>query len=511
MLKSLSLATAIALALCPAVCPAVFAETPEGAAASLDAFLDEFPDLGPGYAVVVVTADDVLMRRVMGERRAVSGAPMTTDTPIYIASQTKAYMGLLAARLDAEGVLPLDSAISDYWPDLVLPEGVAAADWTLRDLITHQVPIENAPLTTLEAYVGRVDPADYPRLIAAYSSPRDPGFRYDNLGYNIYGAILETATGRSWQDWLDLYVFEPMEMDHTSARTSDFPINDLSRGHHWMGEEVGWFEIRPKTDGMMQSAGGLVTSVDDMAAWLQLQLRGEGPKGSGITAAMVEAAQTGYVETHQEDRRNAAELPCSQYALGWNICDFEGHDFYVHGGGYTGIRTQMAFSPDLGVGIAAFSNSDNMTGWLTSRTINMYFQFLTESETADRMRQIRIEQYPQRIERYLDARLEQRNAVMAEDRWGGWSWSPGADELADYAGRWTNGEPYFDVELRQVGPALVFTWGDMSGTLVPAVADVFAGQASPFEEVQEFRFERDESGAVVRMNWAGTGTFMRAD
>jgi CubicO group peptidase (beta-lactamase class C family) len=177
MLKSLSLATAIALALCPAVCPAVFAETPEGAAASLDAFLDEFPDLGPGYAVVVVTADDVLMRRVMGERRAVSGAPMTTDTPIYIASQTKAYMGLLAARLDAEGVLPLDSAISDYWPDLVLPEGVAAADWTLRDLITHQVPIENAPLTTLEAYVGHVDPADYPRLIAAYSSPRDPGFR----------------------------------------------------------------------------------------------------------------------------------------------------------------------------------------------------------------------------------------------------------------------------------------------------------------------------------------------
>ena len=44
------------------------------------------------------------------------------------------------------------------------------------------------------------------------------------------------------------------------------------------------------------------------ATWLQLQLRGEGPDGSGITAEMVAAAQTGYVATHSEDRRNAAEL-----------------------------------------------------------------------------------------------------------------------------------------------------------------------------------------------------------
>ncbi len=505
MLRTLGLVSAAILS----SATAVLAETPQGAVASLDAFLDEFPDLGPGYAVVVVTADEVLMRRVQGERRAATGAPMTADTPIYIASQTKAYMGLLAARLDAEGILPLDSAIADYWPDLTLPGGLDAADWTLRDLITHQVPIDVELITLLEAYVGFVDPADYPRLIEAHAAAREPGFDYDNLGYNIYGAILATATGRSWQDWLDLYVFEPMAMTRTSARTSDFELDDLSWGHHWLGGEAGWYEIRPKTDGMMQSAGGLVTSVDDMAVWLQLQLRGEGPEGSGITAAMVSEAQTGYAETHQQDRRNAAELPCSHYSLGWNICDFEGHEFHVHGGGYTGIRTQMAFMPDLGVGMAVFSNSDNMTGWLTSRTINMYFQFLTEQPNAGQMRQIRIEQYPQRVERYLAYRTEQRDAVMAQERWGGWTWTPEPEELAAYAGSWTVGEPYLDIAFEPVGDGLVFRWGDLSATMVPAVADTFAAQTSPYEDVHEFRFERDESGAIVRLVW-GNSVYRRA-
>lgn len=497
MLRTLSLASAAALSLTPIS----LAETPEGAVESLEAFLAEFPDLGPGYAVVVVTADEVLMRHVQGERRASTGAPMTTDTPIYIASQTKAYMGLLAARLDAEGILPLDSAITDYWPDLELPGELEASDWTLRDLITHQVPIDNGIIPMVEAYSTTIDPADYPRLIAEHSEAREPGFEYSNLGYNIYGAILETATGRSWQDWLDLYVIDPLGMDHTSSRTSDFALEELSWSHFWMGEDAGWHDIRPKTDGMMQSAGGLVTSVDDMAAWLQLQLRGEGPAGSGITAEMVSDAQTGYVATHSEDRRNAAELPCSQYALGWNICDFEGSNFYVHGGGYTGMRTQMAFSTDLGVGVAAFSNSDNMTGWLTSRTINMYFQFLTEHEMADRMRQIRIEQYPQRIERYLAYRNEQLAEMRADEQWGGWTWSPDAETLAAYTGTWSTGEPYLDINLVVEAGELVAHWGDMRIDLTPAQPDLFAGQSDPFAEIDGLQFERDASGELVRLTW----------
>ncbi len=128
-----------------------------------------------------MTADEVLIRHVEGVRRVGTGAPLTAQTPVYIASQTKAYMGVLAARLDAEGVLSLDSTLADHWPDVRFPDGIDPAAWTLRDLLSHQVPVEADLITMLEAYVTRVDPADYPMLIEAVMTARKPGFDYSNL------------------------------------------------------------------------------------------------------------------------------------------------------------------------------------------------------------------------------------------------------------------------------------------------------------------------------------------
>ena len=100
---------------------ATYAATPEEAASKLHTFLQGFPDLGPGYSVVAVTADKTLLNYVNGIRNSDTGKPLTADTPIYIASQTKAYMGLLASHLDSKNILKLDSKISDHWPDLEFP------------------------------------------------------------------------------------------------------------------------------------------------------------------------------------------------------------------------------------------------------------------------------------------------------------------------------------------------------------------------------------------------------
>jgi len=492
----------IAVAAALAIAVRAMAQSPEVAADRMEVFLSGFPDLGPGYAVVAVTADDVVLNRVWGERHSASAEPLNADTPIYIASQTKAFMGLLAARLDAEGVLSLDSTLAEHWGGVTFPERVDPHAWTLRDLLSHQVPLESELITFLEAYVTDVDPADYPTLIGAASSAREPGFRYANIGYNLYGAILHSATGRPWQDWLADSVFAPLQLTRTSARTSDFPLSAQSWNHIWTGRETGWFDIRPKTDRQMQSAGGVVMSPNDMVTWLQMNLRGEGPDGSGLTKQTVSAYLDSAVE-RSHDERNAYELPCYGYALGWNICDFQGHEVYIHGGGYTGARTMMAFSPDLDVGIGVFSNSDNMTGWLTSRTVVQFLQFVVDDPEANQWMKIRHEQYPQRIERLLD----HRRAEIAEARqnpvFEGWNWAPDRAALGAYSGVYSNPAMNVRVLVELQEGELAAAFGDYRLTARPAAPDMFGAQVHPMQAPETLVFERNAEGDVVALAYRG--------
>lgn len=492
-IKSAMLALAL-LAGCFSSSPLI-AATPKQAADQLETFLAGLPDLGPGYAVVVVTADQVVLQHTQGLRNSDSSAALTADTPIYIASQTKAYMGLLAQQLDQRGVLPLNTALTKFWPDLKLPGGLNPADWTLADLLNHRLPIEVDEITQLEAYFTELDYRDYPSLIERFAKARAPGFRYDNLGYNLYAAILHQATGKSWREWLRDEVFKPLALTHTSTRTSDFPLTSLAYSHVWLGDEQGWLALPPKTDPLMQSAGGMVTSPTDMGRWLQWHL-GDDSANAALGDALREAAHRSGVEVDPK-ARNAYELPCSGYAYGWNVCDFNGHTLYIHGGGYTGARTMMAFSPDLAVGIGVFSNSDNMTGWLTSRTVVQYLQFLTDHPEAEKWAALRQKIYPERIEAYLDGQGKALTAARGEARWNGWTWNPKADQLKTYAGQYRAERLPLSARITLNQGALQLQVEELSRRLAPASADLFGATSLPLDPPEPLQFERNDDGAIV--------------
>ena len=158
--------------------------------AGLDGFLDEveaLDDYPPGAAVVVVTGDGRRYVRVHGETKAGSGYAVTADTAFYIASMTKAHVGLLAARLDTEGVLRLDTTLAAVWPGLQLPRrGRQANAVTLRDLLVHSIPFIAREITFLEAYVRDVAPPEYPRLLERYAVARQDGFQVPTISATTF-------------------------------------------------------------------------------------------------------------------------------------------------------------------------------------------------------------------------------------------------------------------------------------------------------------------------------------
>src|ERR1700691_249361 len=104
----------------------------------------------PGVAAAAATADGVIFEGAFGTRDLATGAPMTTDTVVWVASMTKAVTGACAMQLVEQGKLSLDADIAKTLPELgrvQVLEGFGSdgkprlrapkRGITLRDLLTH--------------------------------------------------------------------------------------------------------------------------------------------------------------------------------------------------------------------------------------------------------------------------------------------------------------------------------------------------------------------------------------
>jgi CubicO group peptidase (beta-lactamase class C family) len=448
------------------------------------------PGAAPALSVVMVRRGEPPVIWTQGRLSAdPTSAPATDDTPFYIASQTKAFMGLLAVKLDAQGVFALDQTLADVWPDLTLPDGADPKAITLRQLLSHQGPFENAALSFRTAYSDRVPAADYERLMREGSQARAPGYKYSNLGYLIYAAALELKTGRDWRDWLDQALFQPLGMTRSGARPSR--LDGLPSYHRWMGER-GWDTFSGKPDDLMQAAGGLVVSPMDMARWLQVQL---GAADDAVRPEWVAQAQTQQIAA---DIRGDV-LPCQGYALGWNLCRVGGVDVRIHGGAYTGMRSGMAVSPELGVAFAFFSTSDSLTGGLSQTLIQAFFETAQNTGYAAPAPEAFGAQYGQRLQAFGQRRMAQVDQRRAETQWGGWTWRPSADDRAAYAGRYRH-PTLGDYVVTADGQAVHARLGVVDRVLEPAAPDLFALTDGLADPPTPFRFERTD-GRITALVW----------
>lgn len=457
------------------------------------------PGAAPAMSMVLVRRGQPPLVWVRGRLSADADAPAAdADTPFYIASQTKAFVGLLAVKLDAEGVFDLDQTLTDIWPDLTFPPGADASAITFRQLLSHQGPFENEPLGFRTAYSDRVPVSDYGRLLQTASTARAPGFQYSNLGYLIYGAALEVKTGRDWRDWLDAELLRPAGMTRTGTRPSS--LDGLPRYQRWMGE-AGWDVFGGKPDALMHAAGGLVVSPDDMTRWLSIQL---GEANDAVRPEWVRIAQTQQVAA--EIRGDV--VGCQGYALGWNICHLGRVDVRVHGGAYTGVRSAMAVSPELGVAIAFMSNSDSLTGGLSQVLVQTFFESVQDPDYAGMTAETFGPQYVARLSRFAEGRMAEVARTRADPQWGGWTWTPSVTERADYVGLYrhpTMGE----LAVTTDGQGLRFTLGALTQPLQPATPDVFGLSDGPPDPPTPVRFERAD-GRVAAVTW-GDLRFERVD
>ncbi|MEM7476032.1 MAG: serine hydrolase domain-containing protein, partial [Planctomycetota bacterium] len=229
----------------------------------------------PGMAVAIVKDGQVVLAKGFGVREAGKPEQVDADTLFAIASNTKAFTSAALAMLVDEGKIGWDDHVTDYLPWLRLKDPMTR-DMRIRDLLCHRSGLgtfsgdlvwwgtDYSPKEVLER-AAELNPA------AAFRAK----YGYTNLMFLAAGLVIEEASGQSWSDFVTSRILQPVQMNRTVASVKGL----LSKGNFATPHKTLLSEYKP-LEWMdwdnMAAAGGIISSVNDMAKWMQVQLqRGE--------------------------------------------------------------------------------------------------------------------------------------------------------------------------------------------------------------------------------------------
>ena len=266
-LTALTLAAASVTALAAAPAPA--AAQPADFAARAQAMLDAaYPEDGPGAAVVVTRAGQILFAGGRGLADLGTGRPITVDSVFKLGSIVKQFTAALVLHLVAEGRLSLDDPISRFFPDFPRP----AARATVRQLLNHTSGIHDytkIPGWIAQAGIRSWTTDEFVAEIRNRPAEAEPGavWEYNNAGYAMLGAIVERVTGKPWHEALAERITGPLGLHSIEYAVAGEAGPAMVRGY--TGGDGGPRPARIVHMSVASAAGGLVGSVSDLARWAQ--------------------------------------------------------------------------------------------------------------------------------------------------------------------------------------------------------------------------------------------------
>lgn len=328
----------------------------------LDRFIGElhkafYPEaMAPGVAVVVVKDSRVVLLKGYGYADIQSKRPVTPQTAFYIASSTKPFFALAVALLDQKGQMSLDAPLSSYLPNLKLQPPLSTDAIKLRNLLTHTHGIAQGPVDFRMSFTGQGTQSELMTLLAEHPRAKSGNdFDYSNLGYQIASMALEAKLKQGWKEVVQSTVLDPLGMKNTTPYFSRVKPEQLALPYATGAGDYLRLHYA-KADANMHAAGGIITTAEDVAKWLQVNINNGKLAGRQVfPAAVVE--ETHRVQAEQDNQ--FAWVRRYGYGLGWNIGSYEGETLIHHHGGFSAFYAHISFMPKQRLGVAVLTNEGN--------------------------------------------------------------------------------------------------------------------------------------------------------
>ena len=317
----------------------------------------------PGIAVAVIKDGKVIHSKGYGVRSLNTNQPVDENTLFGIASNTKAFTTAALGILVDQGKLQWDDKVVKYIPEYQLYDPYVTKEFTIRDLLTHRSGLglgagdlmffpDSSDFTPKDV----IQNLRYLKAVSSFRSKYD----YDNNLYIVAGEVLARVSGKSWEDFIEEQILQPLAMTH-SAATFD-RLREKTNVINAHAPVDGTVRVIPRHNGKADHpAGAIYSCIADLSKWVMLQLA-DGKYGESLNKQLFST------KVHRDMWSPQTIQPVSAfnatnynthfaaYGLGFGLSDVKGYMQINHTGGLEGMVSQITMLPELNLGIIVLTN-----------------------------------------------------------------------------------------------------------------------------------------------------------
>ena len=360
--------------------------------AELEGYLENLtghnPDSPPGLSLVVVKDGEIVYQKGFGMADGPRDIPATADTVYNTFSMVKPLTAAAIFQLQEQGLLNIDDPVADYLPFFEVQYPSQSSEIvTIRHLLNHSSGLSNNVPEILGWIHFDGDPEWNQTQLITQKLPDyaelsyEPGSKgvYTNVGYMVLSAVIEAASGQTYQQYMIDHIFKPLGMDQTSWTYDDALIDQEAAGSNpsvdfqamilplVIDKDQRKSLIREKVDGVtwfnrvyMDQKGptGPISTVTDMVRFVMAFLNEGELDGQRILSEESVAMMTN--ESHVLPGNTPEAAAYENYdqmyhGLGWYVV--KNHDIFIaHGGGGPGFAADMRLYPDRELGMVIIGN-----------------------------------------------------------------------------------------------------------------------------------------------------------
>jgi CubicO group peptidase (beta-lactamase class C family) len=305
----------------------------------------------PGLQISITRNQELVFSKSYGWADLEGQMPVSSETLFRIGSITKPISATAALMLAERQQLDLDSPVQRYC------KSFPGKHWPVstRELLAHTGGIRGfhssgglSPELLSETHYETL--AESIALFQGDPLIAEPGtqYVYSNYGFDLVGCVLEGASGKRFDDLLQILIFSPAAM--AATRVDDAARIIPHRSRSYTHAKDGTVRNARCIDSSNRiPAAGLLSTADDLARFVLALQSGK----------LVSAEQVHQMWTEQ----SLANGKVTGYGLGWMIHDHNGIKVVAHTGEEPGASTILCVLPGDAGSFAILANTDAAGLW----------------------------------------------------------------------------------------------------------------------------------------------------